>query len=173
LHLSSFSDIKKSDKNIEDVEEDISNEQVFIKDSDVGKNLKTRAVIVQIFDPKFFKVCPNCGKKVERAAEGYECKEHGKMEPKERALLSLVLDDGSDSIRAVMFSEQIEQLGINHNDLKPENFSGKRGEIEGGEFFFIGRVKQNKVFNNTEMLVNNVQEVDIDKLIEELESNEK
>ena len=169
LHLSSFSDIKKSDREIENVQEERKVREKPIKDFSIGKEFMVRAVVVQAFQPKFFNVCPNCGKKVTRSSDGYECGKHGEVTPKERALLPLILDDGTDSIRAVLFSEQIGELGLSHEQLKPEEFEDKKKEVLGEEAIFYGRVKQNKMFNNTEMLVNKVEEVKIEDLIEKLE----
>jgi hypothetical protein len=36
-----------------------------------------------------------------------------KVSAEKRALVSLVLDDGTDSIRAVVFQENLEKLGFN------------------------------------------------------------
>ena len=46
----------------------------------------------------------------------------------------------------------------------------KKQELEGKEFVFSGNIRQNKVFNNLELSVSNVEEIDIDKLISELEA---
>ncbi len=167
LHLSGFSDIKKSGEKIENVKTERDFFKRNVKDFDIGGNFKTRAVIVQAFDPKFFEVCPECGKRAVKEAEGYKCERHGKVSPNKRALIPLVLDDGSDSIRAVLFSEQINELGFEQEQL--ENFVKIKEEILGRERWFSGRVKQNKMFNNTEMLVNKVEEIDLDKLIKKLE----
>jgi replication factor A1 len=167
LHLSGFSDIKKSEKTIDNVKTERDFFKRKISNFDIGGNFKTRAVIVQAFEPKFFEVCPECGKRAVKEAEGFKCERHGKVSPNRRALIPLVLDDGSESIRAVLFSEQIKELGINKEEL--ENFVKIKQDVLGRERWFSGRVKQNKMFNNKEMLVNKVEEIDLDKLIKILE----
>lgn len=169
LHLGGFSDIKKSSVIIGDVKIEMDFAEKIISEFSIGGNFKTRAIIVQLFEPKFFEVCPDCGKKVISEAEGNICEKHGRVIPKKRALLSLVLDDGTSNMRAVLFSEQIEKLGLREEDLEPGIFINKRGEILGKEAWFSGNVRQNKLFNNLELFVSDVKEIELDKLIEILE----
>ena len=80
-----------------------------------------------------------------------------------------MIDDGSDSIRAVMFSDTIEKL-IEKNELEnPETFAAKKQDLLGKELVVLGRVRKNRVFDNNEFIIEELREVDIDKLIEELE----
>ena len=167
LHLTGFSDIKKSNIKIETVKTEKEFAEKKICDLTLGGNFKVRAVIVQVFEPKFFEVCPECSGKVVGDLEGRRCEKHGRVIPKKRALLSVVLDDGSENIRAVLFSEQIEKLGLKDEDL--ENFAFKRQELLGKEAYFLGSVRQNRLFNNLEFHVSDIQEINIEKLIEQLE----
>lgn len=170
LHLTGFSDIKKSNEIIENVKTETEFSEKKISELSIGGAFKVRAVIVQLFEPRFFEVCPGCGKKVINEVEGTKCLTHGVVAPVKKAVLSLVLDDGTESLRGVLFSEAIEKFGLNEQDLEPENFLKKREELLGKEAFFSGNIRQNKMFNNTEMLVQEIKELDIDKLIETLES---
>ncbi len=169
LHLTGFSDIKKSQEKIENVKTEQEFFERKISELKVGGSFKIRAVIVQIFEPRFFEVCPECGKKVINDVDGSKCSEHGKVIPKKRSLLSLVLDDGTENIRAVLFSEQIQNLNLKEEDLEGEDFLKKREELLGKELFFSGNVRQNKLFNNMEFFISGIGEIDIDKLIEVLE----
>jgi len=169
LHLGGFSDIKKSNEKLDNVKEEREFSEKNISEFNIGGNFKTRAIIVQVFEPRFFEVCPECGKKIVSDAEGSVCSQHGKVIPKKRVLLSLILDDGTGSIRTVLFSEQIEKLGLNEEDLVPDNFIKKREELLGKEAYFSGNVRQNKLFNNLEFFVSDIQGINIDELIEILE----
>ena len=102
LHLGSFSEIKVSDKNIENIVTEKPILEKKIIDLNPNDSVTTRAFIVNMFEPKFFEVCPECRKKV---SETGECNEHGKVVPEKRSLLSLVIDDGTENIRATIFSE--------------------------------------------------------------------
>ncbi len=166
LHVGSFSDIKFSSEVIEN----IVTEKVFdlakIKDLKVGQSAKIRAMIVQAFEPRYFEVCPECKK---RAFEG-ECKVHGKITPLKRALLSIVLDDGSATIRSVLFGEGINKLGFTDEEIfSLEKFAEKKGYLVGEERVFYGNAKNNVLYNTTEFNIENLEGVDLDALIKELE----
>ena len=171
LHLSGFSEIKKSDKVLENVKREIIAPRKSIKELQPGQRVEVRGVIVQLFNPRFFNVCPECLKKVVQDSNGFSCAEHGRVQPKERALLNFVLDDGTETIRVVLFSEQIEKI-IPEEDLKnPEKLEIFRKDYLGKEVLVKGVVKKNQLFNNMEIIGENIEEVDVDKLIEELEKS--
>jgi len=169
LHLGGFSDIKKSNIIIENVKTEKDYSEVRISELNVGGSFKVRAVVVQAFEPKFFEVCPECGGRVANEIDGVRCVKHGKVIPVRRVLLSIVLDDGSSSIRGVLFSEQIAKLGLKEENLEAESFIISRQELLGRESYFSGNVRQNKLFNNIEFFVSDITDVDIEKLIEILE----
>lgn len=169
IHLGSFSEFEKSDKVLKDVKTERVVYEKEIKELQVGQSAKVRGVVVQMFPPRFFSVCPECNKKVTQDADGFSCVEHGKVSPKERAILNLVLDDGSENIRVVMFSDAINQI-IHEEDLKDaDKLTAFRDDFLGTEIFLSGNVRRNSFFNNTEMITNNVEKVDVDKLIAYLE----
>ena len=169
LHLTNFSDIKPSLERIEDVKTEKMYFDRKISDFVSGENIRTRAVIVQMFEPRFFEICPECNKKAIKDAEGARCEAHGKIMPVKRALLTLVLDDGNSNTRAVMFSEGIEKIGIKEIE-NTEGFLKKKDELMGDELYFAGNVRQNKVFNTNELIVEDIQQADVEQLIEQLEA---
>jgi len=166
IHLTSFSDIKKSDIIIENVQ----TKQVFnnknISEIGFNENVDIRAFVVQIFGPTFFKVCPECGKKVSEAGE---CEAHGKVNPQRRAILTLIVDDGTSNIRAVLFSEQIKKIASDAELESPESFMPKREELIGKEFLIQASSRKNKLSESLELFVKEIEEVNFDKLIEELQ----
>ena len=165
LNLTNFSEIKLSDKKLNNI---ILDKPVFnkrISEFNTNESVSIRAFVVNIFEPKFFEVCPACKKK----AENMECKEHGKVVPEKRSLLNFVVDDGSETVRAVMFSEQINKLIGEHELESPEAFSNKKKELMGKELIIKGQVRKNKMFENNEIIIENIEDVDLDKLIAELE----
>jgi ssDNA-binding replication factor A large subunit len=172
IHLSGFSDLKKSTLILENVKTEIASLEKEIKDLLQGQNVKLRGIVVQLFNPRFFNVCPQCGKKAVETPDGFSCAEHGKVSPQERALLNFVLDDGTETTRAVLFSEQINKL-IPEEDLKNlEKLSAFRDDFLGEEIYLSGSVRKNALFNNLEINVNNVEKVNVEKLIEELEKKQ-
>ncbi len=168
VHLTSFSDIKKSQEKIENVITGRTYKEKRLNEIRQGESITIRAFIVRIFGPRFFEVCPECSKKVEKDAEGSKCKEHGKVVPEKRALLNLILDDGTGNIRSVIFSGEIENLGLTMQDLE-SGFEDKRDELMGKEMRFSGVIRKNKMYENLELTINNAEEIDVDKLIEKLE----
>ncbi len=150
LHLSAFSDIKISDEKFENVKTEKIFSESYIKDLKNGQSVSLRAAIVQIFEPRYF---------------------NDKKSGEKRALLNLVLDDGSETIRAVLFGETINKLGFSDEDVfSPEDFDGKKKDVLGEEYLFFGNAKTNQFFNRVEFVVNDVKKVDIELLIKDLES---
>lgn len=172
LHLSGFSEIKKSDSVLEGVKTELVVPEKTIEELQQGQNVKVRGIVVQMFQPRFFSVCPECNKKVVQEADGFSCQEHGKVQAKERAILNFVLDDGTETIRIVLFSEQVNKL-IPEQDLKDiEKLAVFREDFLGSEIWLSGNVRKNQLFNNTEIIGQDVEKVEVEKLIEEMEKGE-
>jgi len=174
IHLGNFSEVKVSGEIFKD--DEIITEKVFhgknISDFKKGESVGTRAFIVQAFEPRFFYVCPECGKKVEAEGKDFVCKTHEKVIPEKRAVMTLVLDDGTDSIRAALFHEPLKDIGIKDSDLEDqETISKKKESLLGKEMFFSGNVRINNFFNNPEIIVEEVKEVDVEGVINELEKS--
>ena len=118
LHLGSFSELKISSELFDDskiVTEKIVSEKK-ISNFVVSENVKTRAFILQTFEPKSFQVCPECSKKATADGENFVCAAHGKVVPEKRYLMTIVLDDGTGTIRAVLFHENLPKLGLTELD---------------------------------------------------------
>jgi replication factor A1 len=165
LHLTSFSEIKASNNVISSVVTEKPVVSKKIAEFNTNDSASARAFIVNIFEPRFFEVCPECKKK----AENMECLQHGKVVPEKRVLLNLVIDDGSDSIRAVMFSDTVEKLIAKTELETPEAFAVKKQDLLGKELVVSGKVRKNRIFDNNEFIIDELSEIDIDKLISELE----
>jgi len=166
LHLTSFSELKPSSKNIGNIVLNKPASKKEISKFNPNDVVTTRAFIVQMYEPKFFQVCPECKKK---ANELNECLTHGKVVPEKRVLLSFVIDDGSESIRAVMFSEQLEKIFTKEELETQELFAIKKSELLGKEVIISGQVRRNPMYNSNEFFVSGLIDIDLDKLIEELE----
>jgi replication factor A1 len=165
IHLGGFSDIKLSKENMDGVK----TEKVFssnkFKDVQQGQNLKVRAFIVDLYEPRYFDVNAETGRKLTE-----EEKQRG-IKAEKRAVLSIVLDDGSESMRSVLFGEQIKALGLSDEDIfSLENFQGKKLSLLGEEKVFIGKVRNNMLYNRVEFSIENVEDVNVQELIKELEN---
>lgn len=168
LHLSSFSDVRLSKQKIDSVAASKPNVQAKeLKDAKQGDRIKVRAVIVQAFDPRYFEVCPECRKKV---VEG-ECAVHGKIQPVRRALLNLVIDDGTETTRALLSDKELYAFGISEAEVfSLEAFSMKKAELLGEELYFSGTLRMNQLFNNLELAVDTIEPVSLDNLLKELQA---
>jgi replication factor A1 len=172
IHLSGFSELKKSEKIMGDVKTEAAVSEVTLAEVRQGQNIKIRGVIVQVFPPRFYSVCPQCNKKVVQEEGGYKCAEHGICTPKDRAILNFVLDDGTETIRVVMFSDQINVL-IPEEDLKDaEKVTAFRDDLMGSEIYLSGNVKRNQFFNNLEIVASGVEKIDVEALIKGLDAKE-
>jgi replication factor A1 len=166
IHLGSFSEMKPSGELIEAAITDRVVREKPIADFRVSDGVKNRAFVVQSFEPRFFHVCPECSKKVVSGPDGFVCNEHGKITASRRALINLVIDDGTENMRAVVFHENIKPLGIDVDNA--DLMALQRSDLLGKEFIFTGNVRSNKFFNNTELIIESIEEVNLDVLIAEL-----
>ena len=128
------------------------------KDSDV----ELLGTIVQVFDIRFYEVCPKCGKRVRQDVDFLVCSEHGNVIPAYAYVLNAVLDDGTETIRCVFFRTQLERLlAMNQEQLlrfrnEPAEFEAKKNELLGTIVKLNGRVNNNSMFNRLEFVVQQV-----------------
>lgn len=167
IHLGSFGDIKLSQAVIDNIQTKPVVHVKTIGEMQSNDNVSTRAFVVQIFGPTFYTVCPECKKRV---SEMNECETHGVVVPKKNAILTLIIDDGTGTIRAVLFSDQIKKIATEAELENSEAFMPKRAELMGKEMIIEGGVRKNKMTENLEIFVNDVADVNLDKLIAELEA---
>ncbi len=138
------------------------------------------ATIVQVFDPKFFEVCPECNKRV-KAEEGsnvFVCVEHGEVKPNYGVVLNLFVDDGSDNIRVVLWKNQVlALLGLEEQELssykdKPEGFEKFKTDLLGLMAKIVGRVSKSAMFDRLEFVASLVfKDVNPDEEIKRLDES--
>ena len=167
LHLSSFADIKKSKEKMGEVVEKQAYKDMKLIDAKPGQSVNVRAFVVQSFEPRYFEVNAKTGRKMteEEKAKGEKAEK--------RALLNVVLDDGSETLRAVIFGEEIKKLGLTDEEIfSLEKFEKAKLGMLGAERIFSGNVRQNQLYNTTEMSIERIEEVNPDELIKELEAKQ-
>jgi len=157
IHLGSFSELKLSNEILGDVKKDKMFKEKEISDFKLSDNASTRAFIVQAFEPKWFSVCPECRKKVVLEEDQFVCSEHGKVVAEKRGLMNVVLDDGTETMKSVMFHDVMKDLG-------------DKSELIGKEMIFSGDVKMNKFFNTPEFIIEKAEEIDLDKVLKKFEN---
>ncbi len=148
-----------------------------LRESD--QNAEVLATIVQVFDPRFFEQCPTCRKKPELRDSKYICAVHGEITPMYGYVTNIVLDDGTDSIRSVMFREQMQEL-FRKTDAEllsmrsePEKFEELKNELLGEQVVVGGRIARNEMFDRLEFIANRVRrDVDPGEEIERLKNEQ-
>lgn len=174
LHLGSNSEISLSDIKIENPvhhEEKLKISKIL--ELKPNERASIRATIVQLFQPAFFSVCPECNMKVSYEADKALCIRHGTVIPNKRALLNLIMDDGTENIRSLIFSENINKLlkleETEFDKLQdPSFFLAKKSELLGTEWLFTGRTRKNILFDRNEFVIDSLQELTPEELIKKL-----
>lgn len=169
IHLGNFSELKLSDETFDNLVTEKTFREKNISDFKQGENASVRAFVVQAFEPRFFYVCSQCGKKAIQDGDGFSCAAHGKVTAEKRALTNVVLDDGTENIRAVLFHEPLMKIGIKDFD-DPDALSRQKESILGKEMVFTGSVRNNSFFNTPEFVVDDVKDLDVDGVISNLEN---
>ncbi|MBD3249766.1 DUF2240 family protein [Candidatus Woesearchaeota archaeon] len=130
-------------KNIADLNQDEQNIEIF-------------GTIVQAFEPKFFEVCPQCGKRARPEGDSFVCQVHNAVQPDYSYVMNVVLDDGTETIRATFFRNQAERLlNKSKEDMlkykdDPQSFNPMKTELIGNQLKLVGRAKRNDMFDRME-----------------------
>ncbi|MBI5393010.1 hypothetical protein HZA96_04010 [Candidatus Woesearchaeota archaeon] len=123
-------------------------------------NIELVGTIVQVFDIKFFEICPNCGKKVSAKETGFVCNEHGAVKHGYSYVVNVFLDDGTDNIRAVFFKNQVKKLLKKEEEEilifkeAPEAFAKIKNDLLGEMIKIVGKTSKNMMFDRLEFISN-------------------
>jgi replication factor A1 len=133
--------------------------------------------IVQVFDPKFFEVCPTCNKRAKPDASGQAaCSEHGTVKPAYGMVSNAFVDDGSGNIRVVFFRNQLERLTKKSTEEllayreAPERFEDIKTELLGTMVKVTGRASRNQFFDRVEFIAQLVKEANPEEELRGLSS---
>lgn len=134
-----------------------------IKDiAEKDNDIELLGTIVQVFDLRFYEICPKCGKRVKQDIDFLVCSEHGNVIPAYSYVLNAVLDDGTETIRCVFFRNQLERLlNLNQEQLlrfrnEPAEFEAKKNDLLGTIVKLNGRANKNSMFNRLEFVAQQV-----------------
>ncbi|KUO42911.1 MAG: hypothetical protein APU95_00210 [Hadesarchaea archaeon YNP_N21] len=128
-----------------------------------GVRAQIRGTIVRVFRRRpLFDVCPICGRSLGSVDSSLLCEECGKVvKPEHRVVLSFVVDDGTDNMRAVAFGKIAEGLiGMSAQQVF-ELFKQSDGltelyqkfDLTGREVLLTGTTKYDKYFDQLEFRV--------------------
>lgn len=118
--------------------------------------------IVQVFELRFYEICPRCGKRAKPSTDLFECREHGSVIPAYSYVLNAVLDDGTETIRCVFFRNQVEKLlSLSQEQVlkfksEPAGFEPAKNDLLGTIVKLNGRINKNPMFNKLEFVASQV-----------------
>lgn len=176
LHVGNQGTIELENANIEVSTETSEYIKKEIKDLEAGNsNVGVFGTIVQVFEPRFYEACPECGKKLMLEGEKTKCNVHGFVAGKLIPILNLFFDDGTGNIRTVAFREQVLRLtGLKEEEVielrdNPTSFDKIKEVLLGKQVILVGRVVKNEMFDRNEFTVQRVVEVKPEDIIKEIE----
>jgi len=169
-------DINPEGEVVQSVRESAAHERRKIAELQDGTGAEIVGTVVQVFDPRFFNVCPECSRKVTESSGSFSCNTHGEVKPAVSYVMNLVLDDGSGNIRSVLWKNQTthlldkteQQIALYKENLAA--FEEIKTDLLGEQLKLLGQVKKNEMFSRLEF---NVQIVTKAKPEEELARLEK
>jgi len=129
--------------------------------------VRVRGTIVRVIRRRpIFDLCPLCGRTLGTVDTSLLCEECGKVvSPEHRAVLNLILDDGTGTIRAVLFGKAAEELaGMSSTRLFEEyrriqnlgEFYRLLG-LEGKEVILSGTTRRDEYLDQLELRVTSVE----------------
>ena len=140
-------------------------------------NVGIIGTIVQVFEPRFYEACSQCGKKLDMIGDDAQCRDHGKVAGELMPVINVFVDDGTANIRAVAFRNNAEALcNVKKDDLlkvreNNSEFDKIRDNILGKQMLIVGRITKNEFFDRNELMVQRAKEVGPEELINELKKD--
>ncbi len=146
---------------------------------DVEDAAEIVGTIVQVFDPRFFYTCPQCGKRVVESDGSFNCTEHGAVAGQISYVLNAVLDDGTGMIRGVFWKNQTNHLlGKDETQVAAYKeelplFEDVKTDLLGEQFKLLGKVHRNEMFDRLEFNVQIVEKASAQEELLRLEQMEQ
>ncbi|MFH1588343.1 MAG: hypothetical protein ABIA76_03340 [Candidatus Diapherotrites archaeon] len=134
-----------------------------------------RAVIVDLMKGNLFYLSCSCGRKAVQGEKGFECEKCGAIEPKPKAVVSAMIDDGFGCLRTSFFGKEAEKLlrktaeeiDKMNEEKKQEFIEEKKNELIGKEIIIQAKAKMNQNSQEMELMISGFQEADVLKEIKE------
>ncbi len=134
-----------------------------------NQTIGVRGTILEIYERKpLYKACPNCYRKAIGEEDTWNCPIHGEITPISHMIFSVILDDGTKSIRANILGKAAEQLLgvsaeeayalIEQNDVEEAPLRKKSSELVGKEIIAIGKVFRSNYTGDLELSITKIEE---------------
>ncbi|MBI4439373.1 hypothetical protein HY638_00205 [Candidatus Woesearchaeota archaeon] len=130
--------------------------------SEQDSNVEVLGTIVQVFDPRFYETCPECNKRIRQRGDAFVCELHGERTPSYGFLLNIFLDDGTQNIRTLFFTQQAESLlSMRRDDIiqfrsNAQGFESVKKGLLGTIIKVSGKVTKNQMFDRLEFISQSV-----------------
>ena len=157
------------------VRQTATHERKKIQELEPGNQAEVLGTIVQVFDPRFWQVCPRCNKKVLQSEGLFTCTEHGEVAAGLSYVLNLILDDGTGTIRGVFWKNQVNHLLGKEEEAmtifrdNPNLFEETKNDLLGEQVKVLGSVKKNEMFDRLELSVQMVEKANPEEEARRLE----
>jgi hypothetical protein len=133
----------------------------------VGEFASIYGTIVQMFEPRFYEGCSECGRK---AVDG-KCNEHQNASIKKIPVLNFFIDDGYEGMRAVVFRDQAAKImGISSEEFEKfsdnvDAFNDAKNNVLGNQMVMSGKVTSNEMYNRKEFMVRSIHEMKAEEIL--------
>lgn len=146
---------------------------------ETDQNIEILGTIVQVFDPRFYEICKECGKRARLSDGQFRCEKHGEVTPGYGYVMNAFIDDGSENIRVVFFRNQVcnllkqkEEEVLAYKD-SPQSFEDMKTDLLGEIVKITGRVSKNQMFDRLEFIAQMVfRDPDPKEELQRLENKE-
>ncbi len=162
--------VEKIDKGLADLS------RTEIEKVEENSQAKVRGTIVKVFERMpIFNVCPHCGRNLGKSDSEELCEKCEEVvEPEHRAVVNIIVDDGTDNIRVVAFGDLAEDLIGKKADEVSNALTGglelsdvyEDVDLEGREIIVSGSVRRDDYFDQLEI---RAREIDFPNPIDETE----
>ncbi len=142
--------------------------------SEADSIVEVLGTVVQVFDIKFFEVCPGCGKRAKPLNNAFSCDNHGAVKPSYSYVMNAIIDDGTETMRLVLFRRMAEHLlkkteqEVLSYRLQPDSFQQVKNDLLGNFVKAVVRVNKNEMFDRLELVAQEIYEASPDEEIARL-----
>jgi ssDNA-binding replication factor A large subunit len=139
------------------------------------QNTEILGTVVQVFDPRFFYICPQCNKRATEVEGNFSCAVHGAVEANLSYVMNAVVDDGTGNIRGVFWKNQTNHLlDLDEEKMKAfkedmSAFENIKTDLLGEQFKLMGKVQKNDMFNRLEFVSQLVEKANPEEEMKNLE----